>query len=119
MKHETQFVSDRLPERADLSAILASIEQRWPGSHVVATRKGESVPQAIERKKLNLRELGDFLSYLVTRCTGVDRGFSETVVTLQPEDAENLKQAAAAIERMAPYANAIRRVIAKGEKDDQ
>ena len=113
------YVSDRPPERTDLPTILAAIQRRFGAdARIVAHRKGVTVPQAIDRKKLTLLELGDFLGALVTRCIGIDRGFSETVITLQAEDAENLKQAAAVLSRMAPYAGAIRRVIAKGEKDE-
>ena len=112
------FVSDR-PQRADFPTFLEYVNRLWPDAKVVAIRKGVSVPQETNRKKSTLLELGEFLSYLVQRCIGVDRGFSETTITLSADDAENLKQAAAVLARMAPYAGAIRRVIAKGQKDDQ
>lgn len=115
------MVGDSRSESTDLlSTFRADVERRWPGAEVVAKRTGASVPESPSRKKMTLRELAEFVGGLVARCVPVDRGFSgQTTLMMGPPDAESLKQAAAALETLAPYANAIRRLVAQGQKDDE
>ena len=80
-------------------------------------RSGAAIPQPTPRK-LSLLEMADFIERVATGCTLMDRKTAEkTTVFLDAQEAADLKQVHAALRRMAPYANSIRRVLKQGEAD--
>lgn len=67
-------------------------------------------------KKLSLLQMSEFIESLANMQRGVSGLSAKTFVVLEPLDSADLCVIAAALRRMAPYADSIRRMIVEAEK---